>query len=314
VVSIKDQVGESAFEDMRALLEKSHPGCAPASDADVDVVFAALAKRPDSSYSHLKVPPPTLPSPKESHKITHYKIDSIHTRVGLAAPYEEFCGDLAMIRFDLPTESDVTVQSFAGRSEPSDRLLPDLPTLQSWCSEQGLDFTPRRAEMVTPPRTGTRFGAVSLYFLYKAADDALPSAYIVEPGYATGAPAVDYLQNTMETHIDHRCEFAGTSFANEDNTYKGYVTMDGAQIKLLHVESWTTDNENYIQVDANFKQVVMTEPTLGVDTLLESMCRVSAIANAIDVETSMKFQDELGAIGMTALDWIEPPKDQSHDS
>ena len=90
--------------------------------------------------------------------------------------------------------------------------------------------------------------------------------------------------------------------------------MDGAQIKLLHVESWTTDNENYIQVDANFKQVVMTEPTLGVDTLLESMCRVSAIANAIDVETSMKFQDELGAIGMTALDWIEPPKDQSHDS
>src|SRR5690606_5291441 len=92
-----------------------------------------------------------------------------------------------------------------------------------------------RVDLITPPRQGVRFGAISVLLGYKKPKDPLPFCYILEAGTATGQPKVLYLGKTIDATINNYAGYQPTPFACPSHAYTGKLSMNGDDPNVLTI-------------------------------------------------------------------------------
>lgn len=164
----------------------------------------------------------------------YYWVEANHRRKH-PSDYHGFTGRLAMARVTLPADRPETFRTALGTIEPDDHLIATVDEANQKFATH-LDAPLVRVDVITPPRQGLRFGALSVYMGYYDAD-ALPSCYILEAGTATGQPKVLYLGKTLDTVINQFSGFKPTPFSCPDNAYTGRLHVEGDSPKQLNIKA-----------------------------------------------------------------------------
>jgi hypothetical protein len=149
--------------------------------------------------------------------------------------YEPFVGELAMARVRLPQTDPTTFGTEIGTIESSDHLIASVDEAnRKYASDLGYALT--RVDLVTPPRLGVRFGAVSVLLGYQD-PRAQPSCFMLEAGTALGQAKVTFLGKTISTQINEYTGYQPTPFSCSDNAYTGTLTLNGDSPLALDVTS-----------------------------------------------------------------------------
>lgn len=187
-------------------------------------------------------------------KARYYWVQSKHTRLAPVG-FEPFVGELAMVRVTLPLSRSKSFNTAIGKVLPGDHLIDTvLEANQKYA--RFLEAPLGRVDLITPPRQGVRFGAISVLLGYKTPKDPLPFCYILEAGTATGQPKVLYLGKTMDVTINAYSGYQPTPFACPSHAYTGKLTMNGDDPSVLTIRARPIEGGKsapvYIQIDASF--------------------------------------------------------------
>lgn len=187
-------------------------------------------------------------------KVRYYWVISKHTRFAPGG-FEPFVGELAMVRVTLPLSRAKTWSTAIGKVLPGDHLIDTvLEANQKYA--RFLESPLGRVDLITPPRQGVRFGAISVLLGYKNPKDPLPFCYILEAGTATGQPKVLYLGKTMDTTINAYSGYEPTPFACPSHAYTGKLTMNGDDPNVLTIRARRIQGGKsdpaYMQIEAAF--------------------------------------------------------------
>jgi hypothetical protein len=185
----------------------------------------------------------------------YYWAEALHARQRPSG-YEPFLGQLAMARVQLPQSEPKTFTTEIGTIEKTDHLIASVDEAnRKYASDLG--YTLSRVDLITPPRFGVRFGAVSVLLGYHDAN-ALPSCFILEAGTALGQAKVTYLGTTIATRINAYTGYQPTQFSCHDNAYTGTLALSGDSPQLLHVTSRQIINgaslAPYIDISVQFTE------------------------------------------------------------
>jgi len=221
-------------------------------DVDVSPYDAELAEY----ETDIDLPPmetKVLPRPA-ADKGRYYWVKSTHTRKSPSG-FSPFTGELAMARVTLPARIPQSFRTCIGDVTPGDHLIDTvLEANQKYA--RFLSKPIARLDVITPPRQGVRFGAISVLLGYAAATDPVPFCYILEAGTATGQPKVLYLGKTIATTINNYSGYQPTPFACPSHAYTGNLTLKGDDPLTLRVTSREIENGQskapYIDVTAEF--------------------------------------------------------------
>ncbi len=184
----------------------------------------------------------------------YYWVESHHVRE-TPAGFEPFVGKLAMVRVTLPETYPESFHTCIGQVLPGDHLVDTvLEANQKYA--RYLESPIGRLDLITPPRQGVRFGAISVLLGYERSDDDHPFCYILEAGTATGQPKVLYLGKNFETTINAYSGYQPTPFACPSHAYTGKLTMNGDEPDLLRITSRKieggTSQKPYIEISTKF--------------------------------------------------------------
>jgi hypothetical protein len=186
----------------------------------------------------------------------YYWVQSEHSRLDPPG-FEPFVGELAMVRVTLPARTPKTFRTQIGDVEPGDHLIDTLLEANQKYA-RFLEAPLGRVDLVTPPRQGVRFGAISVLLGYKKPKDPLPFCYILEGGTATGQPKVLYLGKTLGATINAYAGYQPTPFACPSHAYLGKLTLDGDEPKLLEIAARKVEGgvsqAPYIKIRASFQR------------------------------------------------------------
>lgn len=187
-------------------------------------------------------------------KARYYWVESKHTRLAPGG-FDPFVGELTMVRVTLPLSRAKNFNTAIGKVLPADHLIDTvLEANQKYA--RFLEAPLGRVDLITPPRQGVRFGAISILLGYKTPKDPLPFCYILEAGTATGQPKVLYLGKTMDTTINAYSGYQPTPFACPSHAYTGKLTMNGDDPNVLTIRARPIEGGKsapvYIQIDASF--------------------------------------------------------------
>lgn len=160
-----------------------------------------------------------------------------------------------MARVTLPARSPQAFQTCIGQVLPGDHLVDTvLEANQKYA--RFLSQPIGRLDLVTPPRQGVRFGAISVLLGYALPTDLTPFCYILEAGTATGQPKVLYLGKTIDSTINAYSGYQPTPFACPSHAYTGKLTLQGDDPVLLRVTSREveggTSQAPYIDIQVEF--------------------------------------------------------------
>jgi hypothetical protein len=197
----------------------------------------------------------TTTAPRTSlDKARYYWVESKHSRLSPGG-FDPFVGELAMVRVTLPKDRGKTFNTAIGKILPADHLIDTvLEANQKYA--RFLEAPLGRVDLITPPRQGVRFGAISILLGYKTPRAARPFCYILEAGTATGQPKVLYLGKTMDATINAYSGYQPTAFSCPSHAYTGKLTLNGDDPKLLTIRARAIDDGKsqpaYIQIDASF--------------------------------------------------------------
>ncbi|EYF07169.1 hypothetical protein [Chondromyces apiculatus] len=325
-MSVKETVGNEGYERVREVLQKAFPG-GEVTDAIVDGAIRAAWRVRLEALKALGVPVPSPeeataaePSAEELAALASapsyplYLGNAQHQRVlamNSNEPFHsEFVGTLPLVRVRLPQSlhlGDERVSTAIGEVDlKRDHLVGSIALVTQKYGGQ-LGYRPARVDLITPARLwGVRFAAVALYLGYKEASDATPSFYLLEAGMATGQAAMLYLGQAIDSVIVARSGYLPTPFASPNNTYTGWVTMDGDEPVQLVVQANEPSRSFYIQVTVKYEKVSTPDREWPADLTWEAMERVCAIGDAMKVPTGIPLQEVLGALGLKRQ-WMEVP-------
>lgn len=226
----------------------------PPALAQIDL--AAYASQLDDVSSDLDLPElerasQTRPSGDETK---YYWVEAHHVRK-TPDGFEPFSGELAMVRVTLPQTYPKSFSTCIGSVEPGDHLIDTVFE----ANQKYARYLPQpigRVDVITPPRQGVRFGAISVLLGYATPESELPFCYILEAGTATGQPKVLYLGRNMDVTINAYSGYQPTPFACPSHAYTGNLTMQGEDPKQLTITSRKVDGGTsqppYIEIDAQF--------------------------------------------------------------
>lgn len=165
----------------------------------------------------------------------YYWAHATHTRK-TPTGFQPFVGELPMARVTLPARVPQAFKTAIGDVVPGDHLVDTvLEANQKYA--RFLSQPIGRLDIVTPPRQGVRFGAISVLLGYAAPTDAVPFCYILEAGTATGQPKVLYLGKTIASTINSYSGYQPTPFACPSHAYTGNLTLNGDDPATLRVTS-----------------------------------------------------------------------------
>jgi len=169
--------------------------------------------------------------------------------------FPAFVGELAMARVTLPARIPQPFKTSIGHVLPGDHLVDTvLEANQKYA--RFLSQPIGRLDLITPPRQGVRFGAISVLLGYASPTAAAPFCYILEAGTATGQPKVLYLGKTIDSTINAYSGYQPTPFACPSHAYTGQLTLSGDDPATLRVTSRTVEGGQsqppYIDVTVEF--------------------------------------------------------------
>jgi hypothetical protein len=165
-------------------------------------------------------------------RVRYYWVEATHAREHPHG-YEPFVGKLAMLRVSLPPREPRDFPTAIGSFELEDHLIATVQEAND--KFQGaLGYPLQRVDVITPPRQGLRFGAISVILGYREPDKD-PSCYILEAGTATGQAKVLFLGKTLSTKINQFSGYQPTPFTCSDNAYTGMLTLNGDSPGDLHI-------------------------------------------------------------------------------
>jgi len=184
----------------------------------------------------------------------YYWGHATHTRK-TPAGFSPFVGEIPMARVTLPATLPQSFKTCIGDILPGDHLIDTvLEANQKYA--RFLSQPIGRLDLITPPRQGVRFGAISILLGYAKQADKVPFCYILEAGTATGQPKVLYLGKTLDTTINSYSGYQPTPFACPTHAYTGQLTLSGDDPKTLRVTSREVDGGQsqppYIDVTVEF--------------------------------------------------------------
>lgn len=221
------------------------------------VDLTAYEKDLSAYESELDLPPlekSTVARPS-TDKGRYYWAHATHTRE-TPAGFSPFVGELPMVRVTLPAQVPKSFSTCIGQVLPGDHLVDTvLEANQKYA--RFLSQPIGRLDLITPPRQGVRFGAISVLLGYAKATDKTPFCYILEAGTATGQPKVLYLGKTIASTINAYSGYQPTPFACPSHAYLGKLTLAGDDPKTLQVTSREVDGgvskPPYIDVTVDFQ-------------------------------------------------------------
>ena len=185
----------------------------------------------------------------------YYWVEGRHTRKHPSG-FEPFVGKLAMARVTLPARNPRDFKTAIGSIIPSDHLIATVEEANDKY-EKSLGYKIERLDVITPPRQGLRFGAISVMLAYRAGSTS-PSAYILEAGTANGQPKVVFLGKTMDTKINQYSGYQPTPFACSTDAYTGTLSMNGDSPDELHITARKIvdgkSQEAYMDLTAKFAE------------------------------------------------------------
>lgn len=214
-------------------------------DQQLDALAEDLGVPPDETTTSARAPDDTG---------RYYWVSSTHVRE-TPSGFEPFTGELAMSRVTLPQDYPASIQTALGAVLPGDHLVDTvLEANQKYARYLPCPIV--RLDLITPPRQGVRFGAISVLLGYESEQSTAPFCYILEAGTATGQPKVLYLGRNMDVTINAYSGYQPTPFACPNHAYTGRLTMNGDDPQLLEITSRKVTNgvsqAPYIQIDASF--------------------------------------------------------------
>jgi hypothetical protein len=194
--------------------------------AQLDAIAAQLPCREDLSAVTELTPP------KPGSGVRYYWARATHTRQQPSG-YPIFVGELPMVRVSLPASKPQTFSTLIGTIDEADHLLATVGEANDKFAST-LGYALQRVDVITPPRQGLRFGAVSVMLGYRDAAGQ-PTCYLLEAGTATGQAKVLFLGKTLDAKINQYSGYQPTPFSCSDNAYTGTLSLTQDSPLLLHI-------------------------------------------------------------------------------
>lgn len=194
--------------------------------------------------------------PASNEPYRYYWVRAEHARQSPGG-FPSFVGELAMVRVTLPARTPKTFKTKIGSVEPGDHLIDTvLEANQKYA--RFLESPLGRVDLITPPRQGVRFGAISVLLGYKKAQDPLPFCYILEAGTATGQPKVVYLGKKLGSTINAYTGYQPTPFSCPNHAYIGKFQLTGDDPKQLEVAARKIEagvsQQPYMKINVRFER------------------------------------------------------------
>lgn len=329
MTSIREFVGDASYATVALALDRAFPdprsivddatidtavvelwknlgadGCAgiqlrrPA-DADIPAFEATLAPAQAPQLEAVSATGPVV--------VGYYTANATHTRKYL--PKDAFLGEVPMARVTLAktTQDAKAIDTKVGTYDPKDHLYASASQL-AWKYSAELGPAPvTRVDVITGMRQhGARFGAIGVYLGFRS-NQATPSFYVLEAGFATGQAAVAFLSPHMSDVPPSRSYYQPTPFASDRNFYAGHVdlTAAGDLARLIVQVRNQPTIDPHLTVDVAFvRDDANPNGRWPSSVILEAAARVGYIAQVIGMQTPEVLFAPIGA----HLPWIHKPE------
>lgn len=344
-MSIKATIGSETYERVRQMLQKSFPGRGESvPDETVDAVILALQSAPDEQAVAFGLPGHSVEkraaeaeladelveveersesSWRAAEQFPLYLARARHhrkRRMGSTEAFESaFLGELPLVRVPLPRSFNGMGQEPGVETEigtvhfKRDHLAGSVEQIVARYNRPNgsaprLGYDPERVELITPARLfGARFAAIAIYLGYRRASDPTPSFYMFEAGTARGEPQMLYFAEHMTDTITQRSGYAPSPFSSPNNTYHGWITMDGDEPRQMIVQANMPTLPFYIEVTVDYDHVDTADRTSPAFYTIGAAMRVATIARSMGVSSDVPFESVLAALGRSQLPWITLP-------
>ena len=208
----------------------------------------------------------------------------------------------------LPDHEPKTIETELGEVLPRDHLLPTVDAVRERFGSR-IDRPFVRVDLLTPPRSTTRFAPMSLYFGYEHEEDEKPSFVIYEPGDATGSPGALYLAETIDTVIEEPAGYQPTPLARPDHWYTGGLRMspDGRTPDVLYMNAADSKGaEPHFRLHAEYTLVHEVPSISPSSDMVEAALRMLAVAKGIGVRQGI-VERLVAETGLIAYTWTDRP-------
>ncbi len=327
-MSIKTTVGSETYERVREMLQSSFPGRGEGvPDETVDAIILALQTARDDEAAAFGLPGRSGEERAEAAKLADELVEleerseaswrsarkyplyiaraRHHRRLRMASnePFEStFMGNLPLVRVPLPRSlhgvgQELRIETEIGTVDFSrDHLAGSIEQIvDKYHRPNGgappLGYEPERVDLITPARLlGTRFAALAVYLGYQRASDAAPSFYMFEAGTALGEAQVLYFAAHMSDTITQRSGYKPTPFSTPNDTYHGWMTMNGDEPKQMVVQANAPNLPFYIEVTVDYDRVDTPDRTPPAFLTIAATARVAAIASSMGVSSIVSLE------------------------